>query len=60
MEKSQDSLVIGGPEAVMPSGLSGDVKNVTGVVNYKFLEGIEKLMAKYKVNYIQLYWAKFD
>lgn len=41
------------------TALCGDVKNASGAVQPKFIKAVEKLMKKYEINHIHLYWGKF-
>ena len=57
MPKQEEGLVIGGD--YKDTELCGEIKSATGVIEPKFIKTLEKLMLKYKVNYIHLYWSKF-
>ena len=57
MTKQGENLLIGGNYTA--TGLGGNVGSMSGCVEPKFVKAIEKLMLKYKVNYVQLYWSKF-
>jgi len=41
------------------TGLCGEIKNTDGHTEPRFTKAVEKLMLKYKVNYIHLYWKRF-
>lgn len=44
---------------LLKSGLTGEIKNVTGVVDIRFVEAVAELMIRHRINYVQLYWSKF-
>lgn len=38
----------------------GVVKSRTGTVDKGFIEAVKSLMEKYEVDYVWLYWSKFE
>ena len=57
MMENKGCLQIGGDYT--DTNLCGEIKNATGRVDVKFIKALEKLMEKYRVNYVQLYWSKW-
>jgi len=40
--------------------ICGEVKNVTGEIDAKFVKAVKDLMRKHEINYVHFYWAKFS
>lgn len=59
MEIKSENIGLQQPAALMPGGLTGEVKNVTGVADQEFLEVLEELMLEHEVYYLQLYRSWF-
>jgi len=40
--------------------LVGEIKNASGSIDGEFIKAIEALMKKHQVNYVQLFWRRFE
>ena len=42
------------------NGLTGSVINVTGTLDKVFLEAVGQLMEEHQINYVHLFWSKYQ
>ena len=40
--------------------LVGEVRNLSGSIDAKFIKAVEKLMEEHKVNYVHLFWDRWS
>ena len=52
------TLTVGGD--CTDTKLVGEVKNLSGSIDAKFIKAVEKLMEKHKVNYVHLFWDRWS